>query len=148
MLVYVTTTGIFIETLESDPSKYLPEVTEADTTGLVQINLDEGMDKVRSVLTQHGVKTRLSLTGTLVVARDIAHAKLQERLDAGDGLPQCVTSPPSSPPRRFNHLLGASSPLSLCVLRLFAVWTDAMMLAAVVVVIVIVMMMMVLCCCT
>ena len=86
--------GIFIETLESDPSKYLPEVTEADTTGLVEINLDEGMDNVLNTLTQHDVKTRVSLTGTLVVARDIAHAKLKERLDAGEGLPQYMKDHP------------------------------------------------------
>lgn len=86
--------GIFIETLEANPVKYLPEVTEADTTGMVEINLNDGMDKVRSILSQHDVKTRVSLTGTLVVARDIAHAKLQERIDAGEGLPQYMKDYP------------------------------------------------------
>ncbi len=84
----ITADGIFLEQLETDPARFLPETEERElSTGVVPIDLDQPMDAIRNQLTQHPVKTRLSLTGTLVVARDIAHAKLKERLDAGDGLP-------------------------------------------------------------
>ncbi|MDA1090392.1 MAG: fumarate hydratase [Proteobacteria bacterium] len=89
----ITADGVFIEQLETDPSKYLPDVTDdhldADGGGdVVEIDLNQPMADVLAELTKHPVKTRLSLTGSIIVARDIAHAKLKERLDAGDGLPQ------------------------------------------------------------
>ncbi len=85
----ITADGIFVEQLETNPAKYLPEVTDTALGGeVVSIDLGRPMDEIRATLSRHPVKTRLSLTGTMVVARDIAHAKLKERLDAGEGLPQ------------------------------------------------------------
>jgi fumarate hydratase class I len=86
----ITADGVFLEQLETDPAKYLPEVTHdelADET-VVQIDLNQPMSQVRETLSRYPVKTRVMLTGPMVVARDIAHAKLKERLDAGEGLPQ------------------------------------------------------------
>ena len=81
--------GVFLEKLETDPAKYLPDVTESHLGGpVVEIDLTRPMDEVLGTLRDHPVKTRLSLTGPMVVARDIAHAKLKERLDGGDGLPR------------------------------------------------------------
>ena len=91
----ITADGIFLEQLETDPARFLPETEEQElSAGVVPIDLDEPMDAIRNQLTRHPVKTRLSLTGTLVVARDIAHAKLKERLDAGDGLPDYLRERP------------------------------------------------------
>jgi len=85
----ITKDGVFIEKLETEPSKYLPDVTEdALSADVVKVDLNKPMKEILAELSKHPVKTRLSLTGPLVVARDIAHAKLQERLDAGEGLPQ------------------------------------------------------------
>jgi len=85
----ITKDGVFLEQLETDVSKYLPEVTEKDVSSqVVSVNLNRPMKEILAELSQYPIKTRLSLTGTLVVARDIAHAKLQERLDNGQGLPQ------------------------------------------------------------
>jgi len=85
----ITKDGIFIEDLEHDPARYLPEIKDDDLSGhVVDIDLSRPMDEIRRELSKHPVKTRLRLTGTLIVARDIAHAKLKERLDGGHGLPQ------------------------------------------------------------
>ena len=85
----ITSEGIFLEQLEEDPAKYLPEVTHDDLDGdVVHIDLNRPMDEIRSELSKYPVKTRLSLTGPMVVARDIAHAKIKERLDAGEPMPQ------------------------------------------------------------
>ncbi|HEX5094489.1 MAG TPA: fumarate hydratase [Acidimicrobiia bacterium] len=86
----ITRDGVFLEELETDPAKYLPEVTEDALEGgpAVAIDLNRPMDEIRNTLSQYPVKTRVMLTGPMVVARDIAHAKLKERVDAGDGLPQ------------------------------------------------------------
>ncbi len=88
----ITKDGVFLEQLETDPAKYLPEVTDqklsAGDGDVVRIDLTLPMDEIRAELSKHPVKTRLSLTGPLVVARDIAHAKIQERLDAGEEMPQ------------------------------------------------------------
>jgi fumarate hydratase, class I len=85
----ITAEGVFIEALERDPAKYLPEVSEGQLSdSVVNIDLNQPMDQVRAALSKHPVKTRLSLSGTLIVARDIAHAKLKERLDKGQELPQ------------------------------------------------------------
>jgi len=85
----ITRDGVFLEQLETNPAQYLPDVTGDDLGGdVVAIDLTKPMTDVLAELTKHPVKTRVSLTGTLIVARDIAHAKLQEGLDAGDGLPQ------------------------------------------------------------
>ncbi|WP_419946570.1 fumarate hydratase [Candidatus Poriferisodalis sp.] len=91
----ITADGVFLEQLETDPARFLPEAPEREmSTGVVPIDLSQPMDAIRSQLTQHPVKTRLSLTGTLVVARDIAHAKLKERLDSGEGLPDYMRERP------------------------------------------------------
>jgi fumarate hydratase class I len=85
----ITRDGLFLEALETNPAKYLPEVTDDHLeTPVVAIDLNQPMDAIRAELSRHPVKTRLSLSGSLIVARDIAHAKLKERIDAGDGLPQ------------------------------------------------------------
>ncbi|MDP6868871.1 MAG: fumarate hydratase [Acidimicrobiales bacterium] len=84
----ITTDGLFLEQLEEDPARYLPEVTNEDlSAAVVPIDLEQPMDDIRAELSKHPVKTRLSLTGTLVVARDIAHAKIAELLDAGEPMP-------------------------------------------------------------
>jgi len=81
--------GVFLEQLETNPAQYLPDITEQDLEGeVVKIDLNQSMPKILAELRKHPVATRISLTGPLVVARDIAHAKLKEGLDAGDGLPQ------------------------------------------------------------
>ena len=85
----ITAEGIFLEELETDPARFLPEIHEgALSTETVQIDLDRPMDEVRAELSRCPVTTRLSLRGTLVVARDIAHAKIKQRLDAGEEMPQ------------------------------------------------------------
>jgi len=91
----ITPEGVFLEALETDPGKYLPEATDDILGGeVVPIDLNRPMAEIRAELSKHPVKTRLALTGTMVVARDIAHAKLQERLDAGGGLPDYIKNHP------------------------------------------------------
>jgi fumarate hydratase class I len=85
----ITADGVFLEQLERDPAKYLPETTDTHLSDdVVRIDLNRPMDEIRAELSKYPVKTRLSLSGPLVVARDIAHAKIKERLDAGEGMPQ------------------------------------------------------------
>ena len=85
----ITRDGIFLEALETDPARFLPEVTHDDLSEeVVHIDLTQPMDQIRATLSKYPVKTRVMLTGPMVVARDIAHAKLKERIDAGNGLPQ------------------------------------------------------------
>ncbi len=85
----ITKEGVFLEQLETNPAQYLPDVTEEDLDGhVVKVDLNRPMPEILAELRRHPVATRLSLTGPLVVARDIAHAKLKERLDSGEGLPQ------------------------------------------------------------
>ncbi len=85
----ITKDGIFLEQLEIDPAQYLPEVTHDDFDGnVVQIDLNRPMDDIRAELSKYPVKTRVMLTGPMVVARDIAHATLKELLDAGEPMPQ------------------------------------------------------------
>ena len=84
----ITRDGVFLEQLETDPARFLPDATHAELgSDVVCVNLDRPMAEVRAELSKHPIRTRLSLTGTLIVARDIAHAKLKERLDRGEGLP-------------------------------------------------------------
>jgi fumarate hydratase, class I len=84
----ITAKGVFLEQLETDPARFLPDVSSEELGGeVVAIDLNQPMSAIRAELSKYPVKTRLSLTGTMVVARDIAHAKLKERLDAGQGLP-------------------------------------------------------------
>lgn len=85
----ITRDGIFLEALETDPAQFLPEITHEDLSEeVVHIDLTQPMDTIRATLSKYPVKTRVMLTGPMVVARDIAHAKLKERLDSGNGLPQ------------------------------------------------------------
>ncbi|WP_297001120.1 MULTISPECIES: fumarate hydratase [unclassified Thalassospira] len=87
--------GIFIEDLEHDPAKYLPHVTDEHLDDeVVKVDLNRPMEEIRKQLSQYPVKTRLSLTGTVIVARDIAHAKIKERLDAGEEMPEYLKNHP------------------------------------------------------
>jgi fumarate hydratase class I len=97
MLGKITKDGVFLEQLEADPARFLPDIEAQHLAeghvgehddAVVRIDLTRPMDEIREQLSQHPVKTRVMLTGPMVVARDIAHAKLKERLDAGDGMPQ------------------------------------------------------------
>ena len=84
----ITKDGIFIEKLETDPSKYMPDVEVDHLDGtVVDIDLNLPMSEILGILTQYPIKTRLNLSGSLIVARDIAHAKIKERLDAGEEMP-------------------------------------------------------------
>ncbi|MEA2771924.1 MAG: fumarate hydratase, class [Acetobacteraceae bacterium] len=91
----ITPEGVFLEQLESDPAKYLPEPTDEHLgDDSISIDLNRPMAEIRAELTKYPVKTRLSLNGTMVVARDIAHAKLKERLDNGLPLPDYLKAHP------------------------------------------------------
>ena len=91
----ITPEGVFLEALEIDPHKYLPETTDTTLGGdVVEVNLNRPMAEILAQLSGFPVKTRLSLTGTMVVARDIAHAKFQELLDAGQDLPDYLKNHP------------------------------------------------------
>ena len=84
----INSEGIFLERLETDPARFLPEITDDELSDqVVRIDLNRPMADIRAELSKHPVKTRLSLTGTLVVGRDIAHARIKERLDAGEPMP-------------------------------------------------------------
>ena len=85
----ITGDGVFLEVLETDPARFLPEVTTDQLASeVVAIDLNQSMSEIRDTLSKYPVKTRVMLSGPMVVARDIAHAKIKERLDAGEGLPQ------------------------------------------------------------
>ncbi|HEV2264385.1 MAG TPA: fumarate hydratase [Stellaceae bacterium] len=91
----ITADGVFLEQLETNPAQYLPEIDETKLGGaVVRVDLKQPMAQIRQTLSQYPIKTRLSLSGPLIVARDIAHAKLQERLDHGEGLPQYAKDHP------------------------------------------------------
>jgi len=99
----ITKDGIFLEQLEHNPAQYLPDVEPTQLSGsVVSVDLNKGMAHTLSVLTRHPVKTRVNLTGTLIVARDSAHAKLKERLDAArparlfQGIPVYYAGPPDA----------------------------------------------------
>ena len=84
----ITKDGIFLEQLETDPVHFMPETTDSHLDeNVVKIDLNQPMDSIRSELSKYPVKTRVSLTGTIVVARDIAHARIKEMLDAGKAMP-------------------------------------------------------------
>ena len=83
----ITSEGVFLEQLERNPARFLPEFVE-EGDDAVHIDLNQGMEAVRAELSKHPVQTRLSLSGPLIVARDLAHSKLRERLDAGEDLPE------------------------------------------------------------
>ena len=85
----ITKDGVYVEALETDPAHYLPDVDVSKLSGdVVKIDLNRPMDEIRKTLSQYPIRTRVSLSGPMIVARDIAHAKLKERLDRGEGLPE------------------------------------------------------------
>jgi len=90
MLGKITSEGVFLEQLEHDPAQYLPDTTPSQLDGseVVHIDLNRPMSEIRAELSKYPVKTRVMLSGPMVVARDIAHAKIKERLDAGEPMPQ------------------------------------------------------------
>jgi fumarate hydratase, class I len=91
----ITAEGVFLEELETNPARFLPDIDEATLGGpVIPIDLRRPMADIRRALSQYHIKTRLSLTGPLIVARDIAHARLQERLERGEGLPTYVKDHP------------------------------------------------------
>lgn len=89
----ITADGIFLEQLEQHPEKFLPK-TAPSMSPAVEIDLDLGMDKVREILSQYPIKTRLNIKGTLIVARDIAHAEINKRLDNGEPMPDYFKNHP------------------------------------------------------
>jgi fumarate hydratase class I len=87
--------GIFLEQLETNPAHFLPEIDQSKLAGeVVPIDLNRPMSEIRATLSRHPIKTRLSLTGPMIVARDLAHAKLRERLERGEGLPDYFKNHP------------------------------------------------------
>nr|WP_319389501.1 fumarate hydratase [uncultured Cohaesibacter sp.] len=91
----ITKDGVFIEELETNPAQYLPEVDEEALGGdVVKLDLNLPMAEQLAVLTQYPVKTRLSLSGPLIVARDLAHAKIRARLEAGEPMPEYLKNHP------------------------------------------------------
>ena len=91
----ITKEGVFLEQLETDPSKYMPEIDEeALSAGEVKIDLNQPMEDILKTLSQYPVKTRISLNGTIIVARDMAHAKIRARLEAGEEMPEYFKNHP------------------------------------------------------
>jgi len=91
----ITRDGLFLEQLERNPGRFIPErFRRAEDGGIVRIDLGRPMSDILAELTRHPVKTRLALSGPIVVARDIAHAQLKERLDKGEGLPDYLKNHP------------------------------------------------------
>jgi len=87
--------GIWVEKMEDNPGRFIPEeLRKPDEKGAVQIDLNQPMKTILAELSKHTVGTRLSLNGTIIVGRDIAHAKLKERIDSGEGLPQYIKDHP------------------------------------------------------
>lgn len=91
----ITSEGVFLEELETNPARFLPEVEDDSLSGdVVQVDLNQPMEEIRKQLSQHPIKTRLSLTGSLIVARDAAHAKIRARLEAGEAMPDYFKNHP------------------------------------------------------
>jgi fumarate hydratase class I len=94
-LAKITRDGVYLEQLETNPAKYLPEVEDASLGGaVVNIDLSRPMAEILATLSAHPIRTRLSLTGTIIVARDLAHAKIRERLENGQGMPDYFRNHP------------------------------------------------------
>ena len=91
----ITAEGVFVEDLEHNPARFMPEVDEASlSSGLVKVDLNRPMPEILAELSRHPIKTRLSLTGSLIVARDLAHAKIRERLEGGGAMPDYFKNHP------------------------------------------------------
>jgi fumarate hydratase class I len=111
----ITAEGVFLEELERNPARFLPEIDEAKLAGeVVEIDLRRPMDEIRRALSRHPIRTRLALTGPMIVARDLAHEKLRQRLEAGESLPDYFKNhpiyyagPAKTPP---GHASGAFGP--------------------------------------
>src|SRR3546814_16846617 len=86
----ITRDGIFLEQLETNPAQYLPDHEDKLSAEVVKVDLNQPMSEIRKLLSRHPVKTRLSLSGTLIVARDIAPGNFAERIEKGQGLPDYV----------------------------------------------------------
>ncbi len=91
----ITREGVFLEQLETNPAQYLPDIDESSLGGdVVRIDLNRPMSEILGTLTQYPIRTRLSLTGPMIVARDLAHAKIRERLERGEGMPDYFKNHP------------------------------------------------------
>jgi fumarate hydratase class I len=91
----ITKDGVFLEALETNPAQYLPDVDQEELGGeVVNIDLNHPMDEIRKTLSQYPIKTRLKLSGPIIVARDLAHAKIKARLDAGEAMPDYFKNHP------------------------------------------------------
>jgi len=91
----ITSEGVFLEQLETDPAQFLPELDDSEASGeVVAIDLNQPMESIRAELSRYPIRTRVALSGPLVVARDIAHAKIAERLDAGEPMPAYLRDHP------------------------------------------------------
>ncbi len=91
----ITSEGVFLEALETDPAKYIPDIDESEfTSHVVNIDLQQPMKDILAELSKHPVKTRLALNGTIIVARDLAHAKIRARLEAGEDMPEYMKDHP------------------------------------------------------
>lgn len=91
----VTPQGLFLEALERDPARFLPDVSETELVGPgVPIDLDQPMASIRKTLSQHPIKTRVMLSGTIIVARDMAHSKIRQRIEAGGAMPDYFKNHP------------------------------------------------------
>jgi len=91
----ITRDGVFLEALERDPARFLPAVDEASLGGpVVRVDLDRPMKAILAELPRHPIRTRLALTGTMIVARDLAHAKIRERRDRGEPMPAYMKDHP------------------------------------------------------
>ena len=91
----INSDGIFLEQLETNPAQYMPEIDEGSLGGtVISVDLNQSMEKIRDVLSKYPVKTRLALTGPMIVARDLAHLKISERLDQGELMPSYMRNHP------------------------------------------------------
>jgi len=95
MLGKITRDGIFLERLETNPAQYMPDIEEGSLGGdVVAVDLTQPMDRIRQALSKYPTKTRLSLTGPMIVARDLAHLKISERLRKGEAMPDYMRNHP------------------------------------------------------
>ena len=95
VLAKISRDGVYLEQLETNPVQYMPDIKSEKLSGdVVKIDLNKPMSEIRAILSKYPTKTRVSLSGPMVVARDIAHAKLKERIDRGEGLPDYIKNFP------------------------------------------------------
>lgn len=108
----ITPDGIYLEQLETNPAQYMPDIDESNLGGdVVQINLNQPMSGILETLSQYPVRTRLSLSGTIIVARDLAHSKIRERLERGEPMPEYMKNHPiyyAGPAKTPEHYVSGS----------------------------------------